>query len=1063
MKKRIFVAAVVAVLMFSFFSMFAMDASAASQMLASDKCVEIIQAIEGFQAIPYWDYAQWTVGFGTECPEEDLERYRAEGIPVDEAQELFALHMLRHEKAVNKFIDKYGLTLNQAQFDALISYTYNLGPNTLSKDSYTIVQAITSGATENELIYAFSIYCMAGGEFQPGLMRRRLVEANMWLHGVYDDYPPESYCYIHYDANGGVRDASAQGYDSNLAAVPLSRPTREGYAFVGWYTEPEGGVKINSLDETHHGMTLYAHWQEGVAEADKPVAPAEGINVTVTGSVVHLRSGPGQSYGITGDVQAGRILTITGTTEADGLLWGKCSEGWICLSHTDYFDIVTPDQDEDTQKEPIQLPAYATIMKADGVTVYNGPHTTYPKLGTLKEGEVVLLEEYTYFAGNEWVRYEGGWIRLTDSTVLIHDDYKLVHNFTITTTAVLVIREEPGVDGERITTLGKNVEARVYAVACVDGVYWGRVAKGWVNLTYSDFDESKLNQYQNHIFGDWYGVVASTCMDHGTERRDCQHCQYSETREAALGDHSYDSWTVLQAPTCTEKGVEQRLCKLCGHSETRDISATGHSMSDWTELQPATCTEAGQEQRSCTVCSYTETREIAAPGHSYGPWYEIKAPTAEQAGEEQRDCQICGHSETRVQSPTEHTYGQWYVTREATCTEAGLERRECQVCGHSEEREVEALGHSLDQWYTATDPTCTDAGEERRNCQRCDHYESRPLDALGHSFGQWYESIAPTYEQNGEERRDCSNCDHYETRQTDKLPAPTVIRTFATITCDALRIRSGPGTSYKWVGRYFRGTEVEIFEIQSDGANDWGRTEDGWICLTGYTTLRYVEDGSHTTHTYGEWYVANAATCTENGERRRDCTVCNHSETEVIPATGHSFGQWYESIAPTTTSYGQERRDCQNCNHHETRETPMLTVELVTKVYATVTCDYLSVRTGPGSSYKRVGKIYTGVRVEILEQVTKNGITWGRTFTGWIWLTGYTTLETVTEEAAATEPVTMTVNADSLTVRTAPGTGNSACGYLYTGAQVQVYEYATVKGALWARIETGWVMAKYLE
>jgi uncharacterized protein YgiM (DUF1202 family) len=138
-------------------------------------------------------------------------------------------------------------------------------------------------------------------------------------------------------------------------------------------------------------------------------------------------------------------------------------------------------------------------------------------------------------------------------------------------------------------------------------------------------------------------------------------------------------------------------------------------------------------------------------------------------------------------------------------------------------------------------------------------------------------------------------------------------------------------------------------------------------------------------------------------------------------------------------------------------------VELVNKVYATITCDYLTIRSGPGSSYKRMGKIMTGARVEILEQVTKNGVTWGRTTIGWIWLTGYTTLETVTEEVTGETPVLMTVNADSLTVRVAAGTSNAACGYLYTGAQVLVYETVTVKGALWARTDFGWVMFKYLQ
>lgn len=1061
MKKRIFGAALAVALIFSFFTLFAVDVSAASEMKASNECIQMIQDTEGFRAIPYWDYSQWTVGFGTACPDEDLERYKKEGIPVDEANALFVEQLARFEAAVNKFIDKHSLTLSQQQFDALVSFTYNLGASSLSKTSYTIVEAVLNGATENEMIYAFSIYCMAGGEFQPGLMRRRMAEANLFLGGEYGAYPPESFCYVHYNANGGVRDASAQGYDSNLAAVPLSRPSKDGYTFVGWYTEAEGGVKVTSLDETHNGMTLYAHWEAGVTEVETPAVPVEGINVTVLGSVVHVRSGPGQAYGITADVYAGEILTITGTTEANGLLWGKFSGGWVCLDHTNYFDIITPEQDDEPDEVPVQLPVYATVVDPGGVTVYNGPHTTYPQLKTLSEGKVILVEEYIVFDGYEWVRYEGGWVRL-NSKVLIHDESKLAHSFTATTADTLVVRSGPGADSSKVTTLDKGTAATVYAITYVDGTPWGRVAKGWVNLTYTDFDESLLSQYQDHSYGDWYTYVASTCVTNGTDRRDCLHCDHYETREAELGDHSFDSWQVIQEPTCTADGQEQRSCILCDHIEARAISATGHSMTDWTVTQEATCVDAGQEQRSCQTCGHLETREITPQGHSFGAWYETKAPTAEESGEERRDCQVCGHSENRVLAPTEHTFGEWYVTQEATCTATGLQRRDCQTCDHYEEREVEALGHSLGQWYVATAPTCTEPGEERRDCQRCEHYEARALDATGHSYGDWYESVAPTTEEYGQERRDCDGCDSSETRQTDKLPIPTIIRTYATITCDVLRVRSGPGTGYTQVGRLYKGTKVEILEIQTVGSNDWGRTEDGWICLTDYTTLETVEEGPHTTHTYGDWYVAQEATCTESGQRRRDCTVCDYHETEAIEATGHSYGNWYESIAPTTTSYGQERRDCAGCSHYETRETPMLEVELVTKVYATVTCDSLSIRTGAGSSYTRVGKILTGTRVEILEQVTKKGVVWGRTATGWIWLSGYTTLETVTEEANP-ETVTMTVTASSLKIRVGAGTSFDVSGYLYKGAVVQVIETVTVNGTVWARIAEGWISADYLK
>ena len=42
-------------------------------------------------------------------------------------------------------------------------------------------------------------------------------------------------------------------------------------------------------------------------------------------------------------------------------------------------------------------------------------------------------------------------------------------------------------------------------------------------------------------------------------------------------------------------------------------------------------------------------------------------------------------------------------------------------------------------------------------------------------------------------------------------------------------------------------------------------------------------------HEFGEWTVEKEATCTESGERNRQCLHCDYIETEIIPAVGHQF------------------------------------------------------------------------------------------------------------------------------------------------------------------------------
>ena len=71
------------------------------------------------------------------------------------------------------------------------------------------------------------------------------------------------------------------------------------------------------------------------------------------------------------------------------------------------------------------------------------------------------------------------------------------------------------------------------------------------------------------------------------------------------------------------------------------------------------------------------------------------------------------------------------------------------------------------------------------------------------------------------------------------------------------------------------------------------------------------------THTYGEWNVVSKATCTSEGSKKRICTECNASETDVIEAKGHSFSDWSTSTAPTCMSQGVKSRTCSECQESE--------------------------------------------------------------------------------------------------------------------------------------------------
>ena len=167
-----------------------LSVSAAEELTASQELISVLKEWEGFSRYPYWDYKQWTVGYGTETPSDKLNEYRANGIPEADAEALLLQHLNSKGKSINSFAEKFGLKLTQNQFDALLSLSFNCGTSWLYKAS-TLRTAIVEGWTGDDLIFAMGQWADMGGKTNTGLVRRRLAEAEMYLHGVYSKTPPQ--------------------------------------------------------------------------------------------------------------------------------------------------------------------------------------------------------------------------------------------------------------------------------------------------------------------------------------------------------------------------------------------------------------------------------------------------------------------------------------------------------------------------------------------------------------------------------------------------------------------------------------------------------------------------------------------------------------------------------------------------------------------------------------------------------------------------------------------------------------------------------------------------------
>ncbi len=93
---------------------------------------------------------------------------------------------------------------------------------------------------------------------------------------------------VEYDPNDGTLpdDVKFQFYDKAGTATvkDMPEPSREGYKFLGWFTDPTDGEKITEEDNVpvKSNMTLYAHWEE-IVETFKVTYDANGGSGTMTG------------------------------------------------------------------------------------------------------------------------------------------------------------------------------------------------------------------------------------------------------------------------------------------------------------------------------------------------------------------------------------------------------------------------------------------------------------------------------------------------------------------------------------------------------------------------------------------------------------------------------------------------------------------------------------------------------------------------------------------------------------------------------------------------------------
>ena len=144
----------------------------------SKEGINLIKRYEGFEGEPYKDAAGFlTIGYGHLINAYDKLNAKS-SITEKEAELILLDDILEAATSINNLIK---VDLNQNQFDALVSFTFNVGAGNLKRST---LRKMINNSKLDDAANEFSRWIYAGGKQLKGLIRRREAERMLFLKPI---------------------------------------------------------------------------------------------------------------------------------------------------------------------------------------------------------------------------------------------------------------------------------------------------------------------------------------------------------------------------------------------------------------------------------------------------------------------------------------------------------------------------------------------------------------------------------------------------------------------------------------------------------------------------------------------------------------------------------------------------------------------------------------------------------------------------------------------------------------------------------------------------------------
>jgi len=278
------------------------------------------------------------------------------------------------------------------------------------------------------------------------------------------------------------------------------------------------------------------------------------------------------------------------------------------------------------------------------------------------------------------------------------------------------------------------------------------------------------------------------------------------------------------------------------------------------------------------------------------------------------------------------------VTSIGSCAFSGYNKLKDVAFGGTKE-EWEATGYTFDSYVRmhyscksldghyvpveVKEPNCQSTGYIKYICSCGNEYtETLPK---SHDF-VISKTVAPTCSEHGYDLLKCSKCgEEKKEYHDDELLQHSYVVSAVEPSCLVggykLHKCSVCGYSYKDELVQPLGHSETNAEAKAPTCTEAGHTA-GTCCSRCGKIMSGMAEIAALGHSFGEWTVTTAPTCTEKGVETRYCSRCDATETREVDALGHALVH-HDGKAATCTEAGWEAYDtCSRCDYTTYKEIP---------------------------------------------------------------------------------------------------------------------------------------------